>query len=126
MPGRPSRREQLLDAAITLLGEQGVRAVTHRAVDAAAGVPAGSTSNCFRTRDALFNAIVERFAQRERANWDDLTSQVHPSTPAEFAPALAVFASQATGPQRDLTLARSVVVVEAALRPHIRTQLILT
>jgi len=126
MPGRPSRREQLLDAAITLLGEQGVRAVTHRAVDAAAGVPAGSTSNCFRTRDALFNAIVERFAQRERANWDDLTSQVHPSTPAEFAHALALFARQATGPQRALTLARYAVVVEAARRPELRPQLSLS
>jgi hypothetical protein len=85
-----------------------------------------STSNCFRTRDALFNAIVERFAQRERANWDDLTSQVHPSTPAEFAHALALFARQATGPQRALTLARYAVLVEAAQRPELRPQLSLS
>jgi DNA-binding transcriptional regulator YbjK len=35
-----SRREHLLDAAIRVLGEGGVRAVTHRAVDAEAGLGA--------------------------------------------------------------------------------------
>ena len=48
----------MLDAAIQILGERGVRAVTHRAVDAEAGVSAGSTANYFSTREALFAAIV--------------------------------------------------------------------
>src|SRR6266487_2562015 len=61
------RREELLDAAITVLGERGIHALTHRAVDTAAGLPAGSTSNHFRTRDALLDAVVERFAARDRA-----------------------------------------------------------
>jgi len=55
-----SRRDTLLDAAIRVLGERGMRALTHRAVDAEAGVPAGSTVNYFSTRNALFEAIVER------------------------------------------------------------------
>ena len=57
-----TRQQQILDAAVDLLGEQGVRAVTHRAVDAAAGLPAGATSNLFRTREALFDGIVDRIA----------------------------------------------------------------
>ena len=55
------RRTVLLDAALELVGTQGMRGLTHRAVDAAAGVPPGSTSNHFRTREALVLGIVERF-----------------------------------------------------------------
>ncbi len=58
------RRELILDTAIGLLGDSGVHAVTHRAVDGAAGLAAGSTSNYFRSRDALLEAVVERFAAR--------------------------------------------------------------
>jgi len=68
------RCEQLLDA-ISLLGDRGVRAVTHRAVDAQAGLPVGSTSNHFRTRDALFDGVAERFSARERANWEHLAGR---------------------------------------------------
>ena len=56
-----------LDAALTLVGEQGVRALTHARVDAAAGLPRGSTSNWFRTRDALVAGVVIHLAESERA-----------------------------------------------------------
>ncbi len=121
-----TRREELLDAAIALLGDRGVRAVTHRAVDAAAGLPAGSTSNYFRTSDALLNAVVERFAARERANWEDIAAAVDPATPGELADALARFAHDATGPHRTLTLARHAILVEASHRPALRAQLTAT
>ena len=39
------RRTLLLDAALELVGTQGMRGLTHRAVDAAAGLPPGSTSS---------------------------------------------------------------------------------
>jgi len=119
----PTRRESLLDAAIVLLGDHGVRAVTHRAVDAAAGVPAGSASNLFRTRDALFDGIVERFAARERANWDELATQADPRSPAALAKTMAELAGEATTTHRTLTLARYAILVEAARRPGLREQL---
>jgi AcrR family transcriptional regulator len=118
-----NRRDDLLDAAIALLGGEGVRGVTHRAVDAAAGVPAGSASNYFRTRDALFEAVVERFAVRERANFEDIAIAMAPTTPVELARALAAYARDATGPNRALTLARYAILVEAANRPALREQL---
>src|SRR6266508_1150931 len=121
-----TRREQLLDAAITVLGERGIHALTHRAVDAAAGLPAGSTSNHFRTRDALLNAVVERFAARERANWEDLATTMYPVTPQDLARAMAVFAHEATGPHRTLTLARYAILVEAGIHPSLRAQLLAT
>lgn len=120
------RRELVLDAAITLLGEQGVRAVTHRAVDAEAGLAAGSTSNLFRTRDALFDGIVERFAARERANWEDLAARRPPTTRTELAQVMAAFALEATGRYRTLTLARYGLLVEAGLHPSLRPQLTAT
>ncbi|TDD30877.1 TetR/AcrR family transcriptional regulator [Actinomadura sp. KC06] len=117
------RRERLLDAAISVLGERGMRGLTHRAVDAAAGLPAGSASNHFRTRDALLDAVVERFAARERAGWDEVAARVCPTTPRELAQALAAFAQDATGPRRTLTLARYAILAEAGIQPSLRRQL---
>jgi AcrR family transcriptional regulator len=121
-----SRRELLLDAAIRLLGERGVRAVTHRAVDAEAGVGAGSTANYFATRDALFQGIVERFAQRERANFEEIAARVCPTSAAELGRALAESARDAVGPNRTLTLARYALLVESANNPVLREQMAAT
>jgi AcrR family transcriptional regulator len=62
-PGVVTRRETLLDAAITLVGG-GAHALNHRNVDAATGLPTGSASNHFRSRDVLLDAVVERSAAR--------------------------------------------------------------
>lgn len=115
----PSRQEVLLDAAIDVLGSQGVRALTHRAVDAAAGMPAGSASNYFKTRDALLSAVVHRFAERERAGWEGIAGLLQPSNAAELASALAAYVRRAAGPDRGLTVARYGLFVEAALRPDL-------
>ncbi|WP_155391576.1 TetR/AcrR family transcriptional regulator [Catellatospora paridis] len=118
-----NRRELLMDTAISLLGERGVHGLTHRAVDTEAGLPSGSAANYFSTRDALLDAVVERVADRERDNWEQLWAARCPTTPAELAEVLAAFAHQATGPHRTLTLARYAVLVEAAHRPQLRPQL---
>jgi AcrR family transcriptional regulator len=118
-----NRREQLLDTAIRLIGERGIHGLTHRSLDAAARVPAGSSSNHFRTRDALLDAVVERFAARERANWEELAARMVPTTPQELAKTLAEFAKEATGPHRTLTLARYAILVEAGIHPALRAQL---
>ena len=121
-----SRREELLDAAITVLGERGIHALTHRAVDTAAGLPAGSTSNHFRSRDALLDAVVERFAARDRALWEDIAVRLYPTTLPGLAQALTLAAQAATGPHRAVSLARYAILVEAALHPPIRAQLTAT
>jgi DNA-binding transcriptional regulator YbjK len=119
----PTRREQLLDAAITIIGGQGIRHLTHRAVDAAAGLPAGSASNYFNTRDALLEAVVDRFALREKAAWETISGLVRPRTPDELVDALARFVRWATDQGRVTTLARYGLFVEAALRPPLREKL---
>jgi AcrR family transcriptional regulator len=117
------RREELLDAAITVLGKRGIHALTHRAVDTAAGLPAGSASNHFRTRDALLDAVVERFAARDRAMWEDIAVRLYPTTPQELAQALTLAAQAATGPHRAVSLARYAILVEAGIHPSLRAQL---
>lgn len=118
-----SRRDDLLDAAITVLAERGLHGVTHRTIDTAAGVPTGSTSNYFRTREALLVAIAERFAVRERDALEQILSDVNPTTPDELAAVLARAARMSTGPLRALTLARFAMLVESAANPAIRAQL---
>jgi DNA-binding transcriptional regulator YbjK len=118
-----SRRDEVLDAAIDVLGTTGMHGVTHRAVDAAAGLPSGSTSNLFRTRDALLGAVVARFVAREQAHWEAITADVFPDTPVAFAEALIAFAHAMTGPHRTLTLARYAILVEAGLDPVLRQPL---
>lgn len=63
-------RERALEAAVQVLGAQGVRALTHARVDARAGLPRGSTSNWFRTRRALLAGVVDWIAESERADFD--------------------------------------------------------
>ena len=58
------RRAALADAGIRVLAEEGARGLTHRAVDAAAGMPRGTASNYFPTRDDLISALVDRIAER--------------------------------------------------------------
>jgi DNA-binding transcriptional regulator YbjK len=59
-PVNQQRREALADAAIAIIAAEGTHGLSHRAVDEAAGVPRGTTSNYYRSRDALLEAAVTR------------------------------------------------------------------
>jgi AcrR family transcriptional regulator len=119
----PNRRQTLLDAAIQVLGERGMRALTHRAIDAEAGVVAGSTANYFPTRESLLEAIVERVSAMERGRFDELAAEVCPTTPAELGRSVAGWVREATGARRALTLSRYAILVEAGHNATIRRQL---
>jgi AcrR family transcriptional regulator len=97
------RRQRICDAAIDVLGTGGSRQLTHRAVDAAAGLPLGSTSNVFRTRDALLAGM--------------------PRDVDTFAALLAGLIEELTGPQRMLSLARQAIFHEAAFRPDLQRRI---
>src|ERR1700748_3081833 len=81
------RTRQVGDAAIAVLADQGgrgrpppapprrrpepaaprARGLTHRAVDRAAGLPPGTTSNYARTREALLRLALARIAELDLA-----------------------------------------------------------
>lgn len=104
-------RDRVADAAIEVLGELGLRALTHRAVDGRAGVPTGTTSNHFRTRAALLAGIVARLVERDRL-W-----QQRPGpriTDADgLADAAAAYLERATGPERTASAARYTLFLAA-------------
>ncbi|MBO4143680.1 TetR family transcriptional regulator [Micromonospora tulbaghiae] len=64
MARNPERRTLLADAGLRVLADAGARGLTHRAVDAEAGVPTGTTSNYFPSRAALLAGLAERIFAR--------------------------------------------------------------
>ncbi|MFJ5678482.1 TetR/AcrR family transcriptional regulator [Streptomyces sp. NPDC093097] len=117
------RREQVLDAAVEVLGDQGTRRLTYQAVDRAAGVPTGTTSNYFRNRAALIDGIAGHLPALERREWEALASGPAPVGPGELADALAAFARYAAGPGRSRTAARWALLLESSARPELRAPL---
>jgi len=59
------RREQILEAALRVIGRSGRESVTHRAVAEEAGVPLGSTTYYFDSRDDLLRQALEYVAAHE-------------------------------------------------------------
>ncbi|MFJ4850508.1 MULTISPECIES: TetR/AcrR family transcriptional regulator [unclassified Streptomyces] len=115
-----SRHELIADAALSLLAERGMRGLTHRAVDKAAGLPLGSTSNYARTRAALLEAAVLRLAALDA----QAISQAETPAPGPGAESLAALLAPAlhrsVTQSRDLTLARLELALEATRRPELR------
>ena len=62
------RRQLLVDAAIQVVAAQGLRGLTHRAVDREAGLPEGSCSAYLRTRHAMISALGLHVASRLTAD----------------------------------------------------------
>ncbi|MFD8597968.1 TetR/AcrR family transcriptional regulator [Kitasatospora sp. NPDC059646] len=61
------RREQLIEAAITVMIRDGVAKATTRAVVAQAGLPLGAFHYCFRSKEELLQSVVERIMVRALA-----------------------------------------------------------
>jgi AcrR family transcriptional regulator len=112
-----STRSRALDSAIDLLGNAGLRALTHARVDERAGLARGSTSNHFRTRRALLSGVVERIVEREISEYGP---QLAPASADEFIDGLCLLFDRTSGANRTLTAARLVVFMEAAHDPLIR------
>jgi DNA-binding transcriptional regulator YbjK len=111
-------RERALEAAVELLGAEGVRALSHARVDERAALPPGSTSNWFRTRRALLGGIVDWIAERERA---DLEPAAMPtiSRVDELIEGLCAMAEMQTGPFAARTRARYALFLELAGDPEL-------
>lgn len=120
------RRARVLDAAITVLGTKGLRQLTHRTVDTEAGLPMGSTSNVFRSRDALIAGILDRLLTLEMETWRALAGS-DVTSPADFAAGLTAMLVHLTdGDGRHLTLARHAIMLEAAFSPALQEKLTAT
>ncbi|MCW8378443.1 TetR/AcrR family transcriptional regulator [Streptomyces justiciae] len=115
-----SRADRVADAALALLAERGMRGLTHRAVDEAAELPPGSTSNVARTRQALLELAVRRLADREAKVLGLHEMPATDSGLPAMVDALALATHRALTRNRELTLARYELALEATRRPELR------
>ncbi|MEV7196008.1 TetR family transcriptional regulator [Streptomyces sp. NPDC093510] len=116
-----ARTELIADAALALLTERGMRGLTHRAVDEAAGLPQGSTSNHARTRLALLEAAVRRQAEREAEVLDPAELPDPAAGREQLAAGLALALHRyLTGDHRQLLVSRYELALEATRRPELR------
>ncbi|MDX3692098.1 TetR family transcriptional regulator [Streptomyces europaeiscabiei] len=121
----PDRRDLIADAAISTVATAGLRGLTHRAVDAAAGLPAGSTSYYFRTRSALISACYLRLAELSVADADRWEADHgRPPDLDSAAGALAALLHHWLTAARERQLARFELSLEATRRPELRADLL--
>ncbi|WP_436758922.1 TetR/AcrR family transcriptional regulator [Streptosporangium sp. V21-05] len=117
---KSQRAELVADTAIALLADRGMRGLTHRAVDEAAGLPPGSTSNLARTRSALLELTLARLTQLESAAFAPILE----SPAQDLVEDLAEMTAQALWTQltvgRRRTVARYELALEATRRPELR------
>lgn len=127
-PAPARRRNEIADAALAVLGSEGSRGLTHRAVDEAAGLPSGSTSNYFRTRDALYEAAARRHAELDMPSAADIevaSAAVAGGLDRDQARAMIVAALEPiVDPKaRPTLIARFELTLEANRRPSLRPAL---
>ena len=122
------RTQQVAEAAIAVLADGGARHLTHRAVDAAAGLPAGSTSNLFRSRADLVAGILQHMLDREQQAVTELTRSPMLTASkfgeSELVAFLGALIAEALGPGRRATQARRVLFAEAPTDPVVAEQLL--
>jgi TetR/AcrR family transcriptional regulator, regulator of biofilm formation and stress response len=114
------RREEILEATLRVIGRSGREAVTHRAVAEEAGVPLGSTTYYFDSRDDLLGQALEHVARQEAARHIELGHELRTAkTPRQLADMLLdqlVFEID----DRDAYIAEYELWLEAGRRPDLR------
>jgi DNA-binding transcriptional regulator YbjK len=119
MPSNPERRARMLDAAIGILADTGVGGLTHRQVDERADLPAGTTSNYFRTRQALLEATAARTVELHWQRVEALQSAIGSLT-RDGLKALMTRMIVPDEHSRRYTLARFELFMEGTRRPELR------
>ena len=97
---RPSSRDKILDAAITIVAEAGVPQLTIEAAAAAAGVTKAGLIYHFKTRDELLAAVVEAMA-----NEIDVYSRAKDASRAAKGPRAMAPGKAQANPQSELQAA---------------------
>lgn len=117
-PNDPDRRNRIARAAITVIAERGINALTHRMVAAEAGVPLGSTTYHFATLDDLVAVALDEAARR---NIDTLR-EWNAALPedVDLVTALTDLVLDSVTKQRADTIAEYNLYALALQRPHLR------
>ncbi|RYG70298.1 TetR family transcriptional regulator [bacterium] len=113
------RRTLLADAAVSVLAQQGSRGLTHRAIDLEAGVPKGTASNYFASRDDIIAAILVRIGERLSPD-PEIHAELARRTPGIdlFTDYLKDIVHRLTA-ESDVMIALFELRLEATRRPHV-------
>jgi DNA-binding transcriptional regulator YbjK len=117
-PVNTERRAALADAAIDVLAGAGIRGLTHRAVDAAAGEPDGTASRYFRTREAMLLAVLHRTKELLLAMLTEVAVDRD-----ELVDALVGTVRTSLDENRNRQLAMMALFLESSHRPALRDEL---
>ncbi|WP_280339379.1 TetR/AcrR family transcriptional regulator, partial [Nocardia neocaledoniensis] len=122
------RRALIVAGAIELIATRGIRALTHRALDAHLALPLGSTSYYFRTRQALIEAVADGITARSAADFTTMSGGgALPDTPAvrrpELAAAIATWLDQLLTRRRSELIARHALIIEVLSEPDLHARL---
>jgi TetR/AcrR family transcriptional regulator, regulator of biofilm formation and stress response len=108
------RRQAIIQAALRLISERGVDAVSHRAVAEEAGVPLASTTYYFESLDELLEGALRLFVDEEAARLTELAERIE----GQDLPALEIVRLFSSELETDV--AQFELYVEAARRPRLR------
>jgi DNA-binding transcriptional regulator YbjK len=114
------RREQILDAALRVIGRSGREAVTHRAVAEEAGVPLGSTTYYFDSRDDLLGQALEHVARKEAERYGALGQDLRKAKSARALADMLMDQLIFEAEDRDAYIAEYELWLEAGRRPDLR------
>ncbi|MEU5993924.1 TetR family transcriptional regulator [Spirillospora sp. NPDC047418] len=123
-PQNLERRRALADAAIEVLGHAGIHGLSHRSVDERSGLPPGTASNYFRSRDALLQAAADRVIDLHKQDMTAATGGT--STPVDretLIELIALSLHYSATEQRTRYLAVYELTLEATRRPRLREAL---
>jgi DNA-binding transcriptional regulator YbjK len=115
------RRNDLCDAAIDVLGSAGSRGLTHLEVDRRAGLPTGTASAYYRTREALVHGIAARITELDLADLTKMNEKA--CADVRGTPDISELARIVLVAARDPWLTRTRARFELALQASRDTQL---
>jgi TetR/AcrR family transcriptional regulator, regulator of biofilm formation and stress response len=124
VPRGEARREAIVRAALALIGEQGLDAVTHRAVAERAGVPLSATTYWFASKDAILQEALLLAAREEVDRLERVVLELAGKELDVSRWAGAVAAELAAELEEDPTrqVAFTELVLEGTRRPWLREE----
>jgi TetR/AcrR family transcriptional regulator, regulator of biofilm formation and stress response len=114
------RREEILDATLRVIGRDGRESVTHRAVAEEAGVPLGSTTYYFDSRDDILGQALEHVAAQEVERYGRLGDELRSVKSARELADRLVSELVAAAEDRTAYIAEYELWLEAGRRPELR------
>lgn len=121
-PADPGRRDRIIEAAITVVGRDGVAGTTHRRVAAEAGVPVGSTTYYFATLDDLIEAALAKTVDDYREMLESRAIDLSPGDQDRLIRVLTDLIMEGLTSRREQTTVEYVLYLAAVTNPRLREQ----